>query len=852
MNYLRSKCLALAVTGVGLVACDTESDPINAEYLTQGLTLAARAQIAATLYWHETGELPCSADGLGLLELSLRRGGDPVLKDLTVTGCGEITATYPAVSGMVNGTVIFTASLPRRGPELNWDCASGDFRRIKDYASECRYDAALASGAVPAAAPQLAKVTPAAQSEPEIPAADCRDGVALYRSVFTDAVNDGVPQSRLVTLGPDTGEVVFFSEIIGAAGQQVSHRWLNNDTEIDQVSLAVGSDRWPAWSTQPVGPIQAGILRVEVIQGGCVVGQESVQIAAKQQSDPADRRGWMRPAQALETALARHNEPSEAVSKRRIHVDGRTADGDTLLTAAIRQQDKQEALILINTSDISSAGLRMEELEKHRLMANPLLRDRDGISPIDLARRLNQSEVVEALVASVISPRKKQRGSNRGQDVGQWGDSMIDTLSASDAGAQRFADGDTALIRATRLGNERAVLTLLRLGKSGPVIQPERIAEQLYGYDAAGRQPIDIARSEGFYGVERLLELGMNKYTPRWALSRATFAASMQGDEPDECRKVGFSDERELHFFAELTDIAGRQVRHEWRLDGRTVYSVEFDIKSQRSKTHSSRRFSAEEDIGRWEVHVVEGEDNVLGIRRLQYHELTDRIDKNRHKYIGTEGCDLGASAMYTLVDAHAPISKLQYFIDRGATLKPRSNRYQDLYTKAISNGSIAITRWFLDRGADPNGAVNNGRTPLTLAVEVGDAPMVLFLLAKGADVNKPRFRGNLTPLHVAAVEFDANIGEILLASGADPNATASGSTALHATANRCNAEFSIALLRRGADPQVVDRRGKTPIDSAASCFKNNTWPRTTPELQPLLAVGTYDSEAVITDADIN
>lgn len=855
MNYFGSKCLALlAATGVGLVACDNDSDHINAESLTQGMTLAARAQIAATLYWHENGELPCSADGMGRLDLSLQRGGDPVLKDLAVTGCGEITATYTTASGMVDGTVVFTASLPRRGPELNWDCATGDFRRIKQYASECRYDASLASGAVPALAPQIVAATPvAAQPDLEPPAADCRDGVALYRSVFTDAIKERVPQSRLVALGPDTTEVVFFSEIIGAAGQQIRHRWFHDDTEIAEVPLAVGADRWPAWSTQRVGSLRPGVLRVEVMQGGCLVGQESVQIAAQQQLDPASRSGWMRPRQALETALARQNEQSKSVRKPRSYVDGRTADGDTLLTAAIRRQDEQEALILINSADVSSAGLGWEEQEKYRLMANPLLRDRDGITPIDLAQRLNQPEVVEALVASAISPRKKQRRSSRGPDGGQWDDSTLYSLSAGDAGAQRFADGDTALIRATRLGNERAVLTLLRLGRSGPAIRPERISEQLYAYDAGGRQPIDIARSEGFHGVERLLELGMRKYTPRWALSRATFAANMNGDEPGECRKVGFSDESELHFFAELTDIAGRQVTHEWRIDRKTVHKVKFDVKSQRAKTHSSRRFSPIEDIGLWEVRVVEGEDNVLGTRRLHYQTLTERIDKNRDKYIGSEGCNLGGSAMYTLADAHAPISKLQYFVDQGAALKPRSNRYQDLYSKVISNGSIALTRWFLDRGADPNGSVNNGNTPLTLAVEAGDAPMVLFLLAKGADVNKPRFRGRLTPLHVASVELDVNIGGILLASGADPNAADSGgATALHRATNRCSAEFSLALLQRGADPKAVSRRGRTPIEWAATCFKNNTWPRTAPGLQPLLAEGIDNTEAAIADIDLN
>jgi hypothetical protein len=315
----------------------------------------------------------------------------------------------------------------------------------------------------------------------------------------------------------------------------------------------------------------------------------------------------------------------------------------------------------------------------------------------------------------------------------------------------------------------------------------------------------------------------------------------MDGDEPKECRKVGFADEPVVHFFAELTDLQSKQVRHEWYFNGELDHSETFESMATTWKTRSRRHFSSD-DAGMWNVRVVNAKGVLLGARKLHFRAMTPEVERHRQNYIGTEGCNLGGSAMYALVEAQAPVSKLQYLIDKGARMKPRSDRHHDLFFRAIESGNIPLTRWFLERGVDIDATVKNGRMPLAIAAEVGDLSMVVFLLANGADINKQRYRGKQTALVIAAIERDTDLTRLLLERGADPNVLGeSRFAALHTATNRCSGcsgcsgEISALLLQYGADPLAVTRQGDTPRSYAAKCRKGESWEPGMPGLAPLL-----------------
>ena len=71
-------------------------------------------------------------------------------------------------------------------------------------------------------------------------------------------------------------------------------------------------------------------------------------------------------------------------------------------------------------------------------------------------------------------------------------------------------------------------------------------------------------------------------------------------------------------------------------------------------------------------------------------------------------------------------------------------------------------------------------------------------------------------PLHAAAAGRHVEVCRVLLAAGADPNATQHGGyTPLHEVAASGNAELVELFLSAGADPRAVTETGRTAADVA-------------------------------------
>ena len=89
---------------------------------------------------------------------------------------------------------------------------------------------------------------------------------------------------------------------------------------------------------------------------------------------------------------------------------------------------------------------------------------------------------------------------------------------------------------------------------------------------------------------------------------------------------------------------------------------------------------------------------------------------------------------------------------------------------EAATVGSAEIVNALLRAGADANAAYGDGETPLMIAARTGSAEAVRLLLEAGAQVNAAEsFRGQ-TALMLAAVENHAAVVRTLLAAGANPN----------------------------------------------------------------------------------
>lgn len=133
----------------------------------------------------------------------------------------------------------------------------------------------------------------------------------------------------------------------------------------------------------------------------------------------------------------------------------------------------------------------------------------------------------------------------------------------------------------------------------------------------------------------------------------------------------------------------------------------------------------------------------------------------------------------------------------------------------AVVRGDISALAGLIDTGANLN-AMCNGWTPLIHAVYNDKLDIVRLLVNKGADVNlggDPKLTSRELPLGLAAWKNNSGMVDILIASGADPNAKdGTGRSALDYAKQWKNVEMEQRLT--GGRPaghvpqQITEERG--------------------------------------------
>ena len=137
---------------------------------------------------------------------------------------------------------------------------------------------------------------------------------------------------------------------------------------------------------------------------------------------------------------------------------------------------------------------------------------------------------------------------------------------------------------------------------------------------------------------------------------------------------------------------------------------------------------------------------------------------------------------------------------------------------EATALGYVDRLRERLDE--DPGGAMafsSDGFTALHYAGFFGKAEVAHILIESGSRVDAYTHNAFANqPLHAAAAGRHLKVCRILLAAGADVNATQHGGfTPLHEAAQHGDVELAELFLSAGADPSARQDDGQTPAETA-------------------------------------
>ena len=148
--------------------------------------------------------------------------------------------------------------------------------------------------------------------------------------------------------------------------------------------------------------------------------------------------------------------------------------------------------------------------------------------------------------------------------------------------------------------------------------------------------------------------------------------------------------------------------------------------------------------------------------------------------------------------------------------LKTYGGKTSSIHTH-VRDGDLAGVQAYLDSGVDINARDENGSTPLHIASLNGQEQVVELLINRGAEVNATSEIGGWTPLHMAASKNHIQVVSFLIKKGADEDAKAiiGGWTPLHWAALEGHKDIVELLIKLGANINSKDNMGNTPLDLA-------------------------------------
>jgi ankyrin repeat protein len=156
---------------------------------------------------------------------------------------------------------------------------------------------------------------------------------------------------------------------------------------------------------------------------------------------------------------------------------------------------------------------------------------------------------------------------------------------------------------------------------------------------------------------------------------------------------------------------------------------------------------------------------------------------------------------------------------------------------KVAATGKVSLPESLVEAGGDINTANATGQTPLHLAAASGNVETVRMLLDEGAELDLPDTVEGFSALHVATMHGHADVVDLLVRYGADPEArTRRQQTPLHLAALHGHAGVTARLLKyhvrldsldaEGMTAhQLAEKYGRNDVAGLISDYAENIWP---------------------------
>ena len=98
---------------------------------------------------------------------------------------------------------------------------------------------------------------------------------------------------------------------------------------------------------------------------------------------------------------------------------------------------------------------------------------------------------------------------------------------------------------------------------------------------------------------------------------RAQFTTAIVDKEPADDVVMLTSNNNEIYFFTELSNLQGESVTHRWEFEGQTMAEIKLDIKGSPWRTFSSKKLKPEW-TGLWSVIVIDEDGQPLNISSVE------------------------------------------------------------------------------------------------------------------------------------------------------------------------------------------------------------------------------------------